>query len=52
MENLLMSMIIEIQKDCCNSNVKLSDLLRKCLYLAYKIKSEDFIQWICPLPIN
>lgn len=46
MENLLMSMIIEIQKDCCNSNIKLSDLLRKCLYLAYKIKSEDFIQWI------
>lgn len=41
-----MSILIEIQNDCINSNVQLSDLLRKCLYLAHKIKNENFIRWV------
>ncbi|HCH7930728.1 TPA: hypothetical protein NHU00_000620 [Proteus mirabilis] len=41
-----MSILIEIQNDCINSKVQLSDLLRKCLYLAHKIKNENFIRWV------
>lgn len=41
-----MSILIEIQKDCFDSNVQLSDLLRKCLYLAHKIKNENFVKWV------
>ncbi|MDR6798226.1 hypothetical protein [Acinetobacter calcoaceticus] len=41
-----MSLLREIQKDAVNSNVSVSDLLRKCKILAYRLGNEDFKSWV------
>ncbi len=41
-----MSLLREIQIDAINSNAKISDLLRKCQILAYRLGNEDFKNWI------
>lgn len=41
-----MSLLREIQNDAVNTNVKVSDLLRKCKILAYRLGNEDFKIWI------
>ncbi|MFL4396276.1 hypothetical protein RJ729_15695 [Acinetobacter pittii] len=41
-----MSLLREIQDDAVNSNVKVSDLLRKCKILAYRLGNEDFKNWV------
>lgn len=41
-----MSLLREIQKDAVNSNVSISDLLRKCKILAYRLGNEDFKSWV------
>ncbi|MBJ9424273.1 AbiTii domain-containing protein [Acinetobacter seifertii] len=41
-----MSLLREIQDDAINSNVKVSDLLRKCKILAYRLGNEDFKNWV------
>jgi hypothetical protein len=40
------SLLREIQNDAVNSNVKVSDLLRKCKVLAYRLSNEDFKTWV------
>lgn len=37
-----MSLLREIQNDAVNSDVKVSDLLRKCKILAYRLGNNDF----------
>ena len=39
-------LVSELQKDALDSNVKLSDLLRKALVVATKLKMPDFKTWI------
>lgn len=41
-----MSLLREIQNDAVNSNVKISDLLRKCKILAVRLGSTEFQSWI------
>lgn len=41
-----MSLLREIQNDAVNSNVKVSDLLRKCKILAYRLGNTDFKNWV------
>lgn len=41
-----MSLLQEIQNDVTNSNVSVSNLLRKCKILAYKLGNEDFKTWV------
>ncbi|QXX86357.1 hypothetical protein J7649_13430 [Acinetobacter lwoffii] len=41
-----MSLLREIQNDAVNSNVKVSDLLRKCKILAYRLGNDDFKNWV------
>lgn len=41
-----MSLLREIQKDAVNSNVSVSDLLRKCKILAYRLGNEEFKSWV------
>ncbi|RZG43836.1 AbiTii domain-containing protein, partial [Acinetobacter wuhouensis] len=41
-----MSLLREIQNDAVNSNVKVSDLLRRCKVLAYRLGNEDFKTWV------
>lgn len=41
-----MSLLQEIQNDATNSNVSVSNLLRKCKILAYKLGNEDFKAWV------
>jgi hypothetical protein len=41
-----MSLLQEIQHDATNSNVSVSNLLRKCKILAYKLGNEDFKAWV------
>ena len=41
-----MSLLQEIQNDVTNSNVSISNLLRKCKILAYKLGNEDFKAWV------
>lgn len=41
-----MSLLREIQDDAVNSNVKVSDLLRKCKILGYRLGNEDFKKWV------
>ena len=41
-----MSLLREIQNDAVNSNVKVSDLLRKCKILAYRLGNIDFKNWV------
>lgn len=41
-----MSLLRQIQNDAVNSNVKLSDLLRKCKILAYRLGNDDFKSWV------
>lgn len=41
-----MSLLREIQNDAVNANIKISDLLRKCKILAYRLGSEEFKSWI------
>ncbi|MFW1799509.1 hypothetical protein ACG9YX_05635 [Acinetobacter nematophilus] len=41
-----MSLLQEIQNDVTNSNVSVSNLLRKCKILAYKLGNEDFKAWV------
>lgn len=41
-----MSLLREIQNDAVNSNVNVSDLLRKCKILAYRLGNEDFKNWV------
>lgn len=38
----IMSLLREIQNDAVNSNVKISDLLRKCKILAVRLGSTEF----------
>ena len=42
----VMSLLREIQNDAVNSNVKVSDLLRKCKILAYRLGNNDFKSWV------
>lgn len=41
-----MSLLQEIRNDAVNANVNVSDLLRKCKILAYRLGSEEFKSWI------
>lgn len=41
-----MSLLREIQNDAVNSNVKVSDLLRRCKVLAYRLGNDDFKTWV------
>ena len=41
-----MSLLRQIQNDAVNSNVNVSDLLRKCKILAYRLGNEDFKSWV------
>ncbi|WP_151839412.1 AbiTii domain-containing protein [Acinetobacter junii] len=41
-----MSLLREIQNDAVNSDVKVSDLLRKCKILAYRLGNIDFKNWV------
>ncbi|WP_257233996.1 MULTISPECIES: AbiTii domain-containing protein [unclassified Acinetobacter] len=41
-----MSLLREIQNDAVNSNIKVSDLLRRCKVLAYRLGNEDFKTWV------
>jgi hypothetical protein len=41
-----MSLLREIQSDAINSNVNVSDLLRKCKILAYRLGNDDFKSWV------
>lgn len=41
-----MSLLREIQNDAVNSRVNVSDLLRKCKILAYRLGNEDFKRWV------
>lgn len=41
-----MSLLREIQNDAVNSDVKVSDLLRKCKILAYRLGNLDFKNWV------
>ena len=41
-----MSLLREIQNDAVNSNVKVSDLLRKCKILAYRLGNDEFKSWV------
>ena len=41
-----MSLLREIQKDAVNSNINVSDLLRKCKILAYRLGNEAFKSWV------
>lgn len=41
-----MSLLREIQNDAVNSSVNVSDLLRKCKILAYRLGNEDFKSWV------
>lgn len=41
-----MSLLRQIQNDAVNSNVSVSDLLRKCKILAYRLGNEDFKNWV------
>lgn len=41
-----MSLLRQIQNDAVNSNVAVSDLLRKCKILAYRLGNEDFKCWV------
>lgn len=42
----IMSLLRDIQNDAVNSSVKVSDLLRKCKILAYRLGNEDFKKWV------
>ncbi|NIA45891.1 MULTISPECIES: hypothetical protein [Providencia] len=39
------SLFSEIQNDILKPEANITDILRKCLVLAYKINNEDFIKW-------
>ena len=41
-----MSLLREIQNDVVNSSINVSDLLRKCKILAYRLGNEDFKSWV------
>lgn len=41
-----MSLLRDIQNDAVNSSVNVSDLLRKCKILAYRLGNEDFKSWV------
>lgn len=41
-----MSLLQEIQHDATNSDISVSNLLRKCKILAYKLGNEDFKFWV------
>lgn len=41
-----MTLLREIQNAAIDSNVKLSDLLRKCKVLAARLKNEEFMKWV------
>lgn len=41
-----MLLLREIQLDAVSSDTKVSDLLRKCQILAYRLGNEDFKNWI------
>ncbi|EFB71994.1 MULTISPECIES: AbiTii domain-containing protein [Morganellaceae] len=41
-----MSILAEIQHDAINPEVRVADLLRKCLFLASKTGSDDFKNWV------
>lgn len=41
-----MSLLREIKIDATRSDVRVADLLRKCLLLAWQLKSTDFEQWV------
>ncbi len=40
------SIILELQELAADSNIDVSDLLRKCLIIATKLRLEDFKMWI------
>ena len=40
------SIVIELQKEALNKNISISDLLRKALVVAKKLKVLDFEQWV------
>lgn len=41
-----MSLLREIQNDAVNTQVKVSDLLRKCKILAYRLGNDSFKKWV------
>ncbi|NNH01311.1 hypothetical protein HLH18_10630 [Acinetobacter sp. ANC 5414] len=41
-----MSLLRQIQNDAVDASVKVSDLLRKCKILAYRLGNEDFKSWV------
>lgn len=41
-----MTLLRDIQNSAINSNVKLSDLLRKCKVLSARLKNEEFKNWV------
>ena len=40
------SIVIELQQESLNKNISISDLLRKALVVAKKLKISDFEEWI------
>lgn len=47
----MQSIVIQLQADCLNSEIHLTDLLRKALVVSFKLKLDDFKQW-CELELN
>ncbi|WP_179998988.1 hypothetical protein [Acinetobacter sp. YH12239] len=41
-----MSLLREIQNDAVNTDVKVSDLLRKCKILSYRLGNDSFKKWV------
>lgn len=41
-----MSLLRQIQNDAINPNMKVSDLLRKCKILAYRLGNDEFKNWV------
>ncbi len=40
------SLILQIQRDCLNNNVPVSQILRKAKVVATKLELEDFLKWL------